>query len=150
MDVDAPRWEPAVLGLLARWNPPAPAKALTRALAYAWASPISLVGLLVGAAACTKPTLREGTLLFPHARGVTGRVLRARGYAAGAFGHVIVCTHDPDHSLMTHELTHTRQAERFGPLMAPAYLGLLVAYGYHRHPMERAARQATAELPNEP
>ncbi len=135
-----------MLGVLAQWNPPVPAKALTRALAYAWASPISLVGLAVGAAAGVKPTRRRGTLLFPHARGITGWVLRTRGFAAGTFGHVVVCTHDPEHSLMTHELVHTRQAERFGPLMAPVYLGLLAIYGYHRHPMERAARLAAARL----
>jgi hypothetical protein len=146
VDVDAPRWEPALLGMLAGWNPAVPARALTRMVMYVWASPISLVGLIVGVAAAVRPTRREGVLLFPHARGITGWVLRTRGFAAGTFGHVIVCTHDPDRALMAHELMHTRQAERFGPLMAPVYLGLLALYGYRRHPMERAARLAAQRL----
>ncbi|MGH8908011.1 MAG: hypothetical protein ACRD0K_16220 [Egibacteraceae bacterium] len=146
VDVETPRWEPALLRVLAGWNPAVPARALTRALAYVWASPISLVGLVAGAATAVRPTRREGVLLFPHARGITGWVLRKRHYAAGTFGHVVVCTRDPEPSLMAHELIHTRQAERFGPLMAPVYLGLLAIYRYRRHPMERAARLAEQRL----
>jgi hypothetical protein len=142
VDGDAPRWEPALLTRLAGWSPALPARPLTRALAYAWASPISLIGLVVGAAAAVRPTRREGVLLFPHARGITGWVLRKWRYAAGTFGHVVVCTCDPSPPLMAHELIHTRQAERFGPLMAPVYLGLLAVYRYRHHPMERAARLA--------
>jgi hypothetical protein len=143
---DPPPWEPGFLAVLAEWNPGQPIRRLGRLIAYLWASPISLVGLIVGAATGVTPTVRDGVLLFPHARGVTGGVLRKRGYDAGTFGHVVVCTHDPSPELMTHELMHTRQAERFGPLMAPVYLGLLALYGYRRHPMERAARLAAARL----
>src|SRR3712207_5081686 len=136
--------------MLARWNPRPPARWVGRLLAYVWAAPISAVGLVVGAAAAVPPRVRDGVLLFPHARGMTGRVLRARNFAAGTFGHVGVCTHDPDPSLMAPELQHTRQAERFGPFMAPVYLGLLAAYGYMRHPMERAARLAAGQRFGEP
>lgn len=140
---DAPGWEPALLRVLAGWKPRAPARGAARAAAYVWASPITLVGLLVGAAAGVRPTVRDGVLLFSHARAITGAVLRTRGFTAGTLGHVVVAINDPDPALMAHELIHTRQAERFGPLMAPLYLGLLAAYGYRRHPMERAARDAT-------
>lgn len=143
---DAPDWEPEVLGRLAHWQPRPPARGLARMVAYAWASPITLVGLIVGAAAAVRPRLREGVLLFPNARGITGWLIRRRGFAAGTFGHVIVCTEDPSPSLLAHELIHTRQAERFGPLMAPVYLGLLAVYGYWRHPMERAAREVADHL----
>lgn len=143
---DAPNWEPKILGRLAHWEPRPPTRGLTRVVAYAWASPVTLVGLVVGAAAAVRPRLREGILLFPGARGVTGWVIRRRNFAAGTFGHVVVCTKDPSPALLAHELIHTRQAERFGPLMAPVYLGLLAVYGYRRHPMERAAREAAGRL----
>lgn len=139
---DAPGWEPRLFCRLAHWQPCPPAQGLARLAAYAWASPVTLVGLIVGAAAGVRPKLRAGVLLFPNARGLTGWLIRRRNFAAGTFGHVIVCTKDPSPSLLAHELIHTRQAERFGPLMVPVYLGLLAVYGYRRHPMERAAREA--------
>jgi hypothetical protein len=139
-------WEPKVLGWLAHWQPRPPVPGLTRVAAYVWASPITLIGLIIGAAAAVRPKLCEGVLLFPNAGGITGWVIRRRNFAAGAFGHVIVCIEDPSPSLLAHELLHTRQAERFGPLMAPVYLCLLAIYGYWRHPMERAAREAASHV----
>ncbi|MGH8900245.1 MAG: hypothetical protein ACRDYA_00825 [Egibacteraceae bacterium] len=135
-----------MLSRLARWQPRPPTRGITRVVAYAWASPLTLVGLIVGAAAAVRPRPREGVLLFPNARGITGWMIRRRNFAAGTFGHVVVCTEDPSPSLLAHELIHTRQAERLGPLMAPVYLGLLTVYGYWRHPMERAAREAADRL----
>jgi hypothetical protein len=79
-------------------------------------------------------------LLFAPARGVTGAILRLRGFAAITLGHVVVARVDPGRRLFAHELVHTRQAERLGPLFPPVYLALHAAYGYTRHPLERAAR----------
>lgn len=124
---------------LAAWEPASPRAPLARAAAYAWAAPITAAGLLAGAAARARPRVRDGVLLFPHARGVTGRVLRARGFSAGAIGHVIVALDEPDAALLRHELVHVRQAERLGLLMAPLYLGYLAVYGYRGHPLEVAA-----------
>ncbi|HUH06502.1 MAG TPA: hypothetical protein VML96_01730 [Egibacteraceae bacterium] len=137
-----PSWEPAALSALAQWVPQAPQTPLRRAAAYLWASPLTLAGLLAGAATGARPELRHGVVLFRNAGGLTGKVLRRRGFAAGALGHVILAVGDPSPVLLTHELTHVRQAERLGPAMAIVYPGLLAVYGYARHPMERAARRA--------
>ena len=137
-----PRWEPPLLRAAARWEPGPPRPGLRRALAYAWASPVTLVGLLVGATTRVRPEPRDGVLVFARAGGLAGAVLRRTRYDAVTFGHVVVARGVPSPSLMAHELIHTRHAERLGPLTAPVHLGLLAVYGYARHPLERAARRA--------
>jgi hypothetical protein len=132
--------EPSPLQSLAGWVPAPPRSPLTKALAYAWASPMTLAGLLVGLASGARPEVRDGVLLFAEARGPAGAILRARGFAATALGHVVVATRRPTDELMAHELVHVRQAERLGAVFAPVYGLLYLAYGYARHPMERAAR----------
>jgi len=135
-----PRREPGPLRRLAEWVPAAPSTPLTRTLAYAWAAPLSLAGLLAGLASGARPQVRDGVLLFPGARGLTGLVLKAQRYEATAIGHVVIATVDPSPALLAHELVHVRHAERFGAAFAPLYAGLWLVYGYARHPMERAAR----------
>jgi hypothetical protein len=138
-----PSWEPQLLTRLGRWEPARPRSASGRAAAYLWAAPITAVGLLAGASAGTIPRIHEGTLLFSGARGLPARFFARLGYSAFTLGHVIVAARDePSDPLLVHELIHTRQAERFGLLMAPLYLGLRGIYGYARNPMERAARRA--------
>lgn len=110
--------------------------------ARVWAAPITAVGLLVGALSGVAPRVRDGVVLFAPARGLSGRIIRRRGFAATGLGHVVIAVEEPSDTLMAHELVHVRQAERFGPFMAPVYLALLVVHGYHRHPLERAARLA--------
>lgn len=132
--------EPQALQRLAGWVPAPPRRPVGRALAYAWASPMTVAGLVLGATAGVAPEVREGVLLFPRARGLAGLMMRSRGFGATALGHVVVATGDPSPTLLAHELVHVRHAERLGPLFAPLYLGLLGACGYTRHPMERAAR----------
>lgn len=136
-----PAWEPPGLEALARWEPPPPRRPLTRTAGYVWAGPLTLVGLAVGALTGVRPRVREGVLLFAGAGGLPGLVLRSRGFTAGALGHVVIATREPDCALLAHELVHVRHAERLGPLTAPVYLGLLAVYGYARHPLERAARR---------
>ncbi|MDQ3453807.1 MAG: hypothetical protein M3493_14135 [Actinomycetota bacterium] len=112
-----------------------------------WAAPVSLAGLLAGAAAGVRPQRRGGVLIFAGARGLTGWVLRSRGFSAGALGHVVVALDEPSERLLRHELVHVRQAERLGVLMAPVYLGLLAVYGYRAHPLEVAAYRVAARSP---
>lgn len=131
---------------LQTWTPPPPASALTRIVAAVWAAPITMVGLLVGAASATRPRITAGVVLFAPARGVTGMIIRRRGFAAAGLGHVVIAVEEPSPALLAHELTHVRQAERLGPLIAPAYLALLAVHGYRDHPMERAARLAAQRL----
>ena len=134
----------AVGSALADWIPPAPTTAAARVAARIWAAPMTLVGLLAGVASGARPQIRDGVVLFAPARGLTGAVVRRRGFAAAGLGHVVISLEEPSAELLTHELVHVRQAERLGPFMAPAYLGLLAVHGYARHPMEHAARLAAA------
>jgi hypothetical protein len=141
--VAPPDWEPAVLTRLAGWVPAPPATAAGRLLAYLWASPMTLAGLVAGVAAGVPPRVHDGALLFAGARGLPRWFFGRRGYAAFALGHVIVARDpEPSGALLRHELVHVRQAERLGPAMAGLYLKLHAVYGYARHPMERAARAA--------
>ncbi|MPZ71955.1 MAG: hypothetical protein GEU74_01785 [Nitriliruptorales bacterium] len=127
---------------LQTWIPPAPRSALTRLVAAMWASPVTLAGLLAGAGSATRPRFVDGIVLFAPARGITGLLIRRRGFTAAGLGHVVIALEEPSASLLAHELAHVRQAERLGPFMAPAYLALLAVHGYRHHPMERAARLA--------
>lgn len=145
--VAPPSWEPRLLTRLAAWEPAAPRTQLGRALAYVWASPVTAAGLLVGILGGGRWSARDGVLLCTRVSGLPGTLMRRRGYAASALGHVVVATGAaPSPSLFAHELVHVRQAERLGPLMGPTYLALLAAYGYPRHPMERAARSAQRRI----
>lgn len=140
--VVARRGEPEWVRDLAAWTPPPAPVGIRRALAYVWASPSTLAGLLAGLLSGAVPHLREGVLVFSPVRGPMAWLMRRGGFAATTLGHVILSRREPSAQLMAHELAHTRQAELFGPLMGPLYWYLLVRYGYVRHPMERAARLA--------
>lgn len=140
--------EPAVVARLAAWAPAPPVHPATRIAGYLWAAPMTAAGLLLGAASATRPRVHEGALLFTGVRGLAGRMLRWRGFAAATLGHVIVAAADePADRLLHHELVHVRQAERWGPLFAPLYLAGLLRYGYRRNPFERAAYAAAGADP---
>lgn len=111
-------------------------------LAWVWAAPSTLVGLVLGLLSGATPTVRDGVVVFSPVRGFVGAALAKGGFAATTLGHVVLARREPSATLMAHELVHTRQAERFGPFMGPLYYLLLIRYGYARHPMERAARIA--------
>lgn len=132
----------AVGARLQEWMPAPPASMAASVAVKFWAAPVTLVGLVAGAGAAVPPRLRDGVVLFAPARGITGALIRRRGFAATALGHVVVAVEEPSPALMAHELMHVRQAERLGPLFLPAYLVLLAVHGYRRHPLEQAARAA--------
>lgn len=139
--------EPRALAALATWRPAAPARRLSRVFAYLWAAPVTLAGLVAAAAGGGgRIALRDGMLVVSGVGGLTGRALRLRGFTAITLGHVVLAREEPSPALLAHEAVHVRQAERLGPLIAPVYLGLMAVYGYRRHPMERAARLAQAEV----
>jgi hypothetical protein len=140
----SPRRAPGrVAARLSEWVPPAPETPVATWVSRAWASPLTLVGLLLALSSGVRPTWsREHRCWI--AEGVTGPsalALRTVGAHANAIGHVVLCqlpTAPP--RLLAHELVHVRQAERFGPLLFPLYLWLSARYGYRDHPLERAAR----------
>lgn len=140
--VVGPRWEPAALTTLARWEPARPQGTLGRVAACSWAAPLTLPGLGLGLAGGVTPYDHDGGLVFATVRGLPRALLEWRGIAAMALGQTVICREEPTAPLLAHELVHVRQAERLGPLLAPLYLALLALYGYARHPLERAARRA--------
>jgi hypothetical protein len=133
-------------GRLAIWVPARPRSPRSRWVARVWAAPMTLVGLLVGAGSGARPRVRDGVVVFAPAGALTGWTVQVRGFAGAAFGHVIVSVDEPSPSMWAHELVHVRQAEVFGPLMAPLYLWLLARHGYRDHPMEMAARLGAGQI----
>ncbi len=118
---------------------------LVRLLAYAWTSPNTLLGLVLGALSFQWPRVQEGLLVFDgSARGslwVIGRVFRR---TAVTYGHVVLSNRRLQGRLLAHELHHVRQYELLGPFYIPLYLAIYVFTGYRRHPFERAAQRAEA------
>ena len=122
-----------------------------RLLAIIWASPYTLLGLILG---------MVGVCTGGHAR-IRGRVIEFHGgyvkwllqqffFGEGAMaltlGHTVLGQTDAALDICReHELVHVRQFERWGPLMGPAYLGcslvlwLMHRRPYHDNPFERQA-----------
>jgi len=128
-----------------------------RALRYVWASPVTLLGVLIALVSRgSGGTLQRAEGVLEVAGGWPARVLR-RGFpfsgavAALTLGHVLVgeSLNALAHT-RTHERVHVRQFERWGVLLLVLYpLAGLVAWirggnPYHDNPFEREAR--TTEL----
>ena len=130
-------------------------------LRYLWASPNSLLGLgLAAAASATGGTVSvvdgvievQGSVvrtMLEHAFLIEG------GASAMTLGHVVVARDAAALSASrSHERVHVRQAERWGPLFLPAYavasaVALLQGgHHYRDNAFERAARheEKTAAL----
>jgi hypothetical protein len=107
---------------------PAPPRGPLRALAYLWALPATLLGLLlVGVALATRGQVaRLRGVLEAHGGWLRPLLARCvplrRGADALTLGHVIV---GQDAGSLArnraHETAHVRQYERWGPLFLPAY-----------------------------
>ncbi len=102
---------------------------MIRALAYVWAVPTTVLGLIAaGAAVLTGGRARvEQGVLEVHG-GVTRWLLKravpiAGGVEAMTLGHVVVAR-SPEALSRTraHERVHVRQCEHWGPFFVPAYL----------------------------
>ena len=113
-----------------------------RALVYAWTSPNTALGLVVGALAFQLPRVTSGVIVFDGpVRGSLWLIGRFRRSAI-TLGHVVVANRPVRGRLLVHELHHVRQYERLGPLYLPAYLAIYTFTGYRRHPFEVAATRA--------
>ena len=129
---------------------------LIRVLAITWASPYTLVGLLLGGIGlCTGGHVRgRGRVIEFYGGGVRWllRHLPAGEYAmALTLGHVVLGISDAALDVSRrHELVHVRQFERWGPLMGPAYLGCSLALWlmgrqpYRDNPFEKQAFREAA------
>jgi hypothetical protein len=138
---------------LATWVPEPPHSPLGRVAAAVWAAPLTVVGMLMAAAAGRRPrwSAEHRCWIVDAVRGPSGVALRAVGAEANAIGQVVLSrstTSTP--ALLAHEAVHVRQAERFGPLLFPLYLWLGARFGYRDHPLERAARLGARRTPLSP
>ncbi len=124
-------------------------------LRYLWASPLTVLGLLVaGVAACSGGRIRRVDGVIEAHGGAAvfllRRVVPLRGGASAmTLGHVVI-GRDPGclERTRAHERTHVRQCERWGPLFVPAYaLASLLALvrGRHYYRDNRFEREAVVE-----
>jgi hypothetical protein len=124
---------------------------IVRLLAIVWASPYTLLGLLLGGIGlCTggRVQVRRGVIEF-YGGGVKwllGRFLMGEGAMAFTLGHTVLGVTDAALDVTReHERVHVRQYERWGPFMGPAYIGsslVLWIAGkrpYRDNPFERQA-----------
>jgi len=102
---------------------------LLRALFYLWASPYTLLGLLIGLLGlCTggHARVRRPVVQFygGAVKWLVRNVLPNGQYVLGfTLGHVVLGQAGAGLDISyDHELVHVRQFERWGPLMGPAYL----------------------------
>lgn len=140
-----PAGDGALARRLATWTPAEPRTAVGRVLTIAWASPLTAVGLLLGATTGGRPhwDAEHGCLVVEGAHAGSARLLRFVGAGANAMGHVVVSTYERTPAVvLAHEAGHVRQAERLGPLLFPVYLWCSARYGYRNNPIERGARAA--------
>ncbi|HET9671695.1 MAG TPA: hypothetical protein VFQ40_02465 [Actinomycetota bacterium] len=111
-------------------------------LGFLWTSPNTILGLALGLFTFQVPRIEGGLVVFDRApRGLTWLLPRI-GRSAMTVGFVILSAVRVEGRLLAHERHHVRQYMVWGPLFLPAYLALAVAFGYRRHPMERAAERA--------
>jgi hypothetical protein len=102
---------------------------LFRALRLAWASPYTLLGLVLGTVwwlGGARPRRVHGVLEFALAG--SGRFQRLGAwrlpFAALTLGHVVLAVDQASlDQWRAHERVHVTQYERWGPLFLPAYLG---------------------------
>jgi hypothetical protein len=118
---------------------------LLRVLAYVWASPNTLLGILFGLLSFQRPRVERGVLMFDSDRRGFVLLIALFKRAAITYGHVVLSNVRVTGTLLVHELHHVRQYERLGPLYLPLYVLIWVFTGYRGHPFEEAARLAERE-----
>ena len=120
-----------------------------RAIRYLWSSPTTLLGLAASAASLSVPRPTGPVLISTADRGFARWFLSRRGYCAITLGHLVLLTRDAPSDVLSHELVHVRQAERWGPLFLPAYLIAMLAIRlrggnpYWDNPFEAEARNSS-------
>ena len=118
---------------------------------YLWAMPTSAVAfpLVAANALCGGQTIVWHGILEVQGP-LVRKVIHHKAFQAAALtlGHVVLCADDhARRRFRAHELVHVQQAERWGPLFLPIYLGLAAwtwhktGNGYWNHPWEVEARQ---------
>ena len=123
-----------------------------RWLGFIWASPYTLIGLLIGVVGlCTggRTRVRGRTIEFwgGFATWFVTHLPHGQFTLAITLGHTILGQSDASLDISReHEMVHVRQFERWGPFMGPAYylsslaLWIVGRQPYRDNPFERAAR----------
>lgn len=118
---------------------------------WLWASPWTLLGLMIGGAALLGKggvQRRQGIVEFhgPAIAWVLSWPRRGMHFSAMTLGHVVVGRSvEALDTAREHELVHVRQYERWGPLFVPVYLICSLAIyfrggdPYRDNPFEREA-----------
>lgn len=115
--------------------------------ARAWASPNTLLGLAAALASLSLPRRSGPILICRSSRGFARLFLLRRGYHAVTLGHVVLMASEASPDLISHEMVHVRQSERWGPFFVPAYLAAMLlarlrgGHPYWDNPFEIDARQ---------
>lgn len=143
------RSEPRAIAasLAAAMHATAVIRVVLRALAYAWTSPNTLLGLVLGVLAFQAPRATSGILVFDGPVRGSLWVIRLFRRTAITFGHVVLANRPVEGPLFAHERHHVRQYERLGPLYLPVYLIIYLFTGYRRHPFEVSATRAELGAP---
>lgn len=130
-----------------------------RMVRYAWASPYSLLGLLLSLPALllgATAHVNDGTLEVAGGRfgSWLSRLPRAFRFSAVTLGHVILSENRASlTSVRAHERVHVRQYERWGILFVPLYCGaslVQLALGRSPHFANRFEREAYSALSASP
>lgn len=122
-----------------------------RSVRYLWVAPATLLGLIAALASFSIPHRSGGVALCRTDRGFARWFLLKRGYSAITLGHVVLVTSAASPDILSHELVHVRQVEKWGPLFLPAYLGAMVLVRlrggnpYWDNPFEVEAREAAGQ-----
>jgi hypothetical protein len=126
-----------------------------RLLAIVWASPYTLLGLLLGAIGLLsggRVHIRCGVIEFygGFVKWMLQQFFFGEGAMALTLGHTVLGQTDAALDICReHELVHVRQYERWGPLMGPAYMGCSLVLWlkgqrpYRDNPFERQAYDET-------
>ncbi|REJ87781.1 MAG: hypothetical protein DWQ34_24365 [Planctomycetota bacterium] len=130
---------------------------LCNTLGIVWASPYTLLGLVIGAVGlCTggRSRRRGRTIEFygGAVKWLLHRLPHGQFTLALTLGHTILGQTDASLDIARdHELVHVRQFERWGPFMGPAYLlaslylWLTGRRPYRDNPFERQAYDETGD-----
>lgn len=117
---------------------------------YLWAGPTTILGLAAALASLALPRVDGPIALCPARRGFARWFLARRGYCAVTLGHVVLVTPDAPPDVLTHEMVHVHQCERWGPLFVPAYVVAMLVTRlrggdpYWNNPFELEARACEA------
>lgn len=120
-------------------------RALTTLLGRVWASPNTLLGILLGLINGNVPRRHDDAFDIILGEGIVAACCNALGVRAFTVGDCILWNSPPHAVIRRHEMRHVAQFRVLGPFFLPVYFLLLAVCGYWKHPLERDAREHEGE-----